>query len=234
MRRRARRSNRRRGPGPRRARGERAQLIRMTDISSNTRATPVRFWVRGRRLYTQSQLLTGQTVDFSDFTTYLGPPSIDRLLTFQDWRILSVSCKLIPVGTNDGIANMYFSETPVNSPYTNGVFFNTYFSNLNNANPMRRTITWRAASLDDLTFWPVFYELEPPPVHFYIYSLYNTTGSPSDVLAILQIDMHVEARNLAFNNSVIPYVTQRKKLFKDEKEFLEFASAHELKIKQRK
>lgn len=120
--------------------------------------------------------------------------------TFEEYRILSASYKIVCISASTGLTKMWLEEKDVlSTPTLNESREKTHqnFPNSNNNAKSQRTMRWRARDLLDLEYQPIATTFNP--VSLSIYTDTATLGAPATVTALWVIEpmVTIEFRGLA-------------------------------------
>jgi hypothetical protein len=98
--------------------------------------------------------------------------------TFDEYRIVSVECKIIPIAASSGLTNFMWDEKSSAVPALSDAQERIGLRLANsNANPKSfRSMRWVAKTLDDLAFTPLGTTVTP--VYFKIYTDATNYGAP--------------------------------------------------------
>lgn len=164
-----------------------SSLVDLSRTSGISKTITARDWLRGDPLLLS---ITSSTVVFSgtpyvsfDNTSVLGTSSTTRVNTYQDWRILEITAKVIPLQpAYAGSTAFGFSENPSDAgSSTFAVQGRCLVLPNNNNNSMPRTLHWRARNFDDLAFKSTSSSISPVPVIFTAYTNNTDFGTASAV-----------------------------------------------------
>lgn len=185
-----RRQNRRRGRRNRR----RNSIVALSTLSSIRPNRPAFLNLRGRKIVNQNDANVGFDIDFSAPLNYLTSPSRARLATFADYRIVSIRATVSPLVDDPGLTFIHFSEVPIAAipvalPDTHALPMSSSYKG--NAS---RTIMWRSASFNDLSFYPTSAALPAVPVYFYLFS--TNSGTLTNYMSII-LQVTVQVRGIA-------------------------------------
>jgi len=166
---------------------QRAQLVRLSSISSSGRSIVQRDWLRCDPLLltvnSAAVVFTGTPYVNFDSTQILDSACQTRVNTFQDWRMLKISARVIPLAAAfGGCSSFGFSEEPGDAgSSTYAVQGNCLVLSNNSNNSSPRSLSWSASNFEDLSFKPTTATISPIPVIFNAYTDNTNFGTPNAV-----------------------------------------------------
>lgn len=117
--------------------------------------------------------------------------------TFDEYRIVGINARVIPLGPNAGIMKCWFDEKSTSAPTANESLEKTAVSvSLNNAHSSSRLQIWRARDLLDLQFTAIGSAVTPVTFKQYTDNAFWGSSVAVTDVATVQFDCLVEFRGV--------------------------------------